>query len=153
MFIALMLISFHLKASPPSLPFKLTISPAPDSQNIKWSTFESKSLKERNLQIEDKKSLLKDLLKPQQDPYKVVDSTPPDCQAKNLPAPKNQGRLYSFFSSANHVLGVCSTKKARLKTQYLILHCPEEHRVFFIQYFYPSEDPWVFKPVAECLIR
>lgn len=150
-----LLISFGCASSPIRPPFSTPLGAEEISTHLKWEEISVEGISEANQAINSRLSSIDELIAPNIDPYKGVDSVPEICRKENLPKnfrraePSQTTAFVSFYSSNNMVLGLCADPTRLLKTQYLLLYCGGD-KLFVVKYFYPREAEWRREPVASC---
>lgn len=134
-------------------PFELIeVSSAP--LKIQWKEQDLKKSQLQRVFTQATKSV-DGLLLPQVDPYEGVDSTPEPCRRENLPESSTGDhpspfQLFHLHSSQHYIFAFCPSSEQIVKTQYLLLYCEQDKKLYRIQYFYPSEQAWIKKPIARC---
>jgi hypothetical protein len=126
--------------------------------DFKWEAVEVGGRAEAEKFMRQRLEAISDLVSPNIDPYKGVDSVPVVCRKENLPSdikaeePEGGiGMAASLYSSRRKILGLCSSPQDILKTQYLLLYCGKS-QVYVIQYFYEPSEPWLKDLAAHCTL-
>lgn len=137
-------------------PFVAQLPPGKNASDLKWEEFEVDGRAAAEKFVAQRLEAISDLTSPDIDPYKGVDSVPSVCRKENLPPDIKtyEGEVVSvaasFYSSRRRILGLCTSPRDILRTQYLLLYCGG-NRLYAIQYFYEPGEPWLKEPVARCV--
>jgi hypothetical protein len=114
------------------------------------------TLQEAEALARERMEILTNLIDPRVDTYTGQEVLPEKCQKEYLPeiiSKKDRwgfSKLYSLYSADITMIGSCPNEGMIFKTQYLILYCESEKKIYYVKSLFPEDSPWQFKPVKTC---